>query len=616
MKKGVLLLEMLALMAAITLKLAGCSVSVDDGSEGSAGLEYRLSEDGSYYTVIGRGSCKETEIVIPGVYNELPVACVGGEAFKDASNITDVKIPDSVTEIAGGAFSGCSSLTEITVPNSVIRIGEGAFSGCSALKKITLPFIGANADAKVAGTTTALGYVFGAAEFEGGAATDQGAEDDESRVYYIPSALEEVTVTGGSALGNAFKNCSKIRSVTLADEVTRIHGAPFSGCSSLESLTLPYMSETKDSEFFKAYKLGKLFGTKKYGGSYALSGIGAIYYLPEGLVSVTVNNGVIAELGFAYAYKLESVTFGEGVTEIGRAAMYRCKMLKEINLNAADLTDIGTSAFEETGENSGGITLNIGKSVSGIPAYAFGNDVPQSSPTVIKAVVFEEGSVCSSIGEYAFGELEYLESVNIPDSVTRIGTGAFIGCKGLSEVKLPSGVTIIEADTFSGCQGLKKVTLGKDVTEIRTRAFTNCGLESIIIPNSVRLIEDYAFYLCDSLSTVMMGSGVETIGASAFQLCDTLKSIQLPEGLKRIGAHAFSNTAIESIVIPADTVEIQRGAFWMCDHLTKASFVNKDGWRISSSAASNDSVAMDVSDALKNAQNLTGEYENYYWYCE
>ena len=47
--------------------------------------------------------------------------------------MTEITIPDSVTEIGGGAFERCSSLTEITIPDSVTKIGDSAFSGCSSL---------------------------------------------------------------------------------------------------------------------------------------------------------------------------------------------------------------------------------------------------------------------------------------------------------------------------------------------------------------------------------------------------------------------------------------------------------------------------------------------------
>ena len=67
-----------------------------------------------------------TDLVIPeGVTN------VGKYAFYDCSSITSVTLPNSVTRIGSSAFHSCSSLTSITIPNSVTSIGDGAFSSCA-----------------------------------------------------------------------------------------------------------------------------------------------------------------------------------------------------------------------------------------------------------------------------------------------------------------------------------------------------------------------------------------------------------------------------------------------------------------------------------------------------
>ena len=53
--------------------------------------------------------------------------------------ITDVVIPDSVTEITDYAFSNCSNLKSITIPNGVTSIGSKAFMNCVSLKRISIP---------------------------------------------------------------------------------------------------------------------------------------------------------------------------------------------------------------------------------------------------------------------------------------------------------------------------------------------------------------------------------------------------------------------------------------------------------------------------------------------
>ncbi|MBQ9116411.1 MAG: leucine-rich repeat protein [Clostridia bacterium] len=354
MKKSILLLAMLALMAAITLTLAGCRVSVDDGSEGSAGLEYQLSENGSWYTVIGLGECKDTEIVIPGEYKGLPVRAIGDQAFAACENVTSVVIPESVRsigvqafaqsasitsvtisegveDIEKGAFSGCTGLTEITVPDRVQIIGDGAFNGCSGLTSITLPFVGSGIerpddydDSEL--RQTLFGYIFGVQQYDGGVKTEQFSS---SNIFYLPRKLESVTITGGTVYGLAFDGCNQIKKITVGDGVKGIENGAFSKCKSLAELDLPYINETADSTELR--QLCALFNYAYFETSYIVEG--TLYdrtcYVPKSLVSVTVRGGRVGELAFEGMKMLETVTFGDGVTGIGKNVFEGCNALTQ-----------------------------------------------------------------------------------------------------------------------------------------------------------------------------------------------------------------------------------------------------------------------------------------------
>ncbi len=107
--------------------------------EGTEGLVYTLSFDGSHYIVSGMGTATTTDIVVPSTYKDLPVTSIGYSAFEDCTTLTSVTIPDSVTSIGSYAFSGCTGLTSITIPDSVTSIGWYAFYYCSSLTSITIP---------------------------------------------------------------------------------------------------------------------------------------------------------------------------------------------------------------------------------------------------------------------------------------------------------------------------------------------------------------------------------------------------------------------------------------------------------------------------------------------
>lgn len=102
-------------------------------------LEFTLNPDKKSYSVTGIGTCTDVDIVIPSVYNELPVTSIGGWAFVRRTAIESIVIPESVTSIGERAFQGCSSLIDVEISNSVTTIGGYAFVDCVSLTNINIP---------------------------------------------------------------------------------------------------------------------------------------------------------------------------------------------------------------------------------------------------------------------------------------------------------------------------------------------------------------------------------------------------------------------------------------------------------------------------------------------
>lgn len=136
--------------------------------------------------------------------------------------------------------------------------------------------------------------------------------------------------------------------------------------------------------------------------------------------------------------------------------------------------------------------------------------------------------------EYSADRLTLLKGPQIPSlSEYRIEKGTrVIGYKAFSElsflqtIDIPDSVTIIEDSAFSACTSLQAIHIPNSVTKIGVAAFSKCtSLQTIHIPDSVTIIEDDAFSGCTSLQSINIPSSVIKIGREAFSGCTSLQSI-------------------------------------------------------------------------------------------
>ena len=213
----------------------------------------------------------------------------------------------------------------------------------------------------------------------------------------------------------------------------------------------------------------------------------------------------------------------------------------------------------------------------------------------LSTVTLNEGLL--SIGYGTFLQDSRLDNIVIPSTVTHIGSNLFDACTILNNLSIASGnshyymdgmmiyssggdtlvschksadslflpATLLAVGGFGGNRDIKYVHVPDGVNIINENAFENSTLKSIDMPNSVRFIDEYAFYGCDSLTRVGMPATLDTMGMGCFEYCSSLTSIDIPNGLLTIPGSAFFGCISLSQIAWGDAVEvIDTVAFAVC----------------------------------------------------
>lgn len=221
------------------------------------------------------------------------------------------------------------------------------------------------------------------------------------------------------------------------------------------------------------------------------------------------------------------------------------------------ITAIGSSAFRQCGNLT---KVELPSSVTKIGTYAFYGDSELAEAAL--------GNVIQ-IGDYAFcGDAKLAEAAL--ENVSKIGSYAFQNCSGIVSAALTS-VTEIGQNAFDGCSGLTSLSLGSESTAVvsmGTKAFQGCTSLTNVQFTNVEMISYHAFQGASSLQSVDL-TGVKKIGDGAFGGIKQLKMVLFGKKTEAIGGAAFEGTGIEEITIPSGVTSIGNGSFQNCTSLKK-----------------------------------------------
>lgn len=410
-----------------------------------------------------------SEFIIPQEYNSKPVIEIANEAFANTA-IKTVTIPASIKKIGNNAFYG-SDLEEIVIPDTVTEMGY-AFYRSAKLKSVKI----GNGITVIAGSTfreipsltsvilgNSIKSIGGYAFYQSG--TEKGIDKIE-----IPNSV--------NTLGDGVFMESGVKEIIMSTNVVEIPAYAFRDCIELKAFVLDNITKYNNYAFkncmnFEA-EVSLVEGMSASSTAFSNSGVKKVFY----------NLSSCPNDMFSGCTKLESIEFGDNVTNVKNRVLKNCSAIKSIKIGKA-VNNINPNTFAGCGR--GEIVVSS-------------DNTKYSSRNNMLIQTYANGTI----------ELAYANAAGeIPSDVTQIGGYSFYGHEGIIDLDLSDkpNLKFIGDYAFAECPNLKTVKLitnpNKGAFCINSHVFENCKtLESVYIPQKIGYLGFGILKGCSNLKNV------------------------------------------------------------------------------------------------------------------
>ena len=443
------------------------------------------------------------------------------------------EMPNSVNEISGYAFWGNTALKNVILGSGLYAVPEYAFSNCMNLKEVRIPLPVRSVDSKAFEDCVNLSSV----------------DCPDSLSYISDTAFDgcpNVTLlaTAGSYADTFGRNLKK----DSVDEVEYedVANATNVSVEAVKKLVPVYADEQQASvvegDPMKETPSPTPLEAKYYNG--VINGSDVVpysYYDPA-----TDPQGNL--LGLSVMVGNHALIFLDNNVQVKNSgSVEEPVVVVDLSMQEQNVGDI--------------IVENAGKGID-FPKFTIVDDkiATQSYYCDSSLEEYEFPDGVESIGEFAFAR-SGLNKVDIPDTVSTIGYGAFYHCDNLSEVNIPDTVTNIAQYAFAKTPFLDN--FNSDFVIVGDGILVSYkGNDSVVaIPEGVKTVADGAFKDHMGITAVNFPDSLLKIGEEAFEGCPNLNTLNRGDNITEIGANAFKGTSLSNITIGPKVESIGIGAF-------------------------------------------------------